>query len=348
MNSGSFTISGTASFAAVTNAANPTSIYVNAGNLIANSGSTINFLGGSPSAYSFIVQAGGSYTFSGNTVFGNANYAFRAKSGSNVPLVLNGCTVFKAGTATLDVVNGNLTTLGAGGLNFNPPSGTTCGASVTFAASNTYTLQVQSGGSFTVGSAATDPASFGPANYGFNNGSVTLNETAMFPAGTTNVNIANGNLITATASTLNFTGGSASKYAFAVQASSGAYTIGGNAVFGTGSPTAPFYAFYNGGTAGLTASSNVSLAPANYYLDSGPLALNGCTAVQSGTSTINVNAGNLTTLSTGNITFNPERGPFAVPPTPPAPAHTRSIPAAAATASRSGDRLHSMPEPIIS
>jgi Flp pilus assembly protein TadG len=284
---------GTASFAAVSSAASPTSIYVNNGSITSLSGGAVSFTGTGSSAYS--LKASGGFTLAGTTAFGPADYAFYSGN-----LALNGCTVFKPGTATLDVVNGNLSTSGSGGVYFNP-NGLTCSTTYTSAAS-TYALQVQSGGLYTFGSAATDPASFGPAAYGFNNGSVTLNGTATFAAGTTNVNIANGNLITAATSTLNFTGNSASKYAFVVQSSGGSYTIGGKATFNGGSPTAPFYALYNGG---LTASpgSTVSLAPANYYLDSGSLALNGCAAIQSGTSSINVKAGNLTSSATGNITF---------------------------------------------
>ena len=296
---GDFTVSngGSLTFAAVSKNNKPTSIFVSNGNFTSASGGSVIFTGGSPSAYAIkLATVGKSYSLAGSTTFGPADYGF---FGGN--LAFTGCAVFNPGTTTLDVANGNLTT-GSGGAYFDA---TACNAPSNSAGS--YALSATS---YAFGGASTDIANFGPANYWFGGGSLTINGSATFRAGTTNVNIANGNLITAAASTLTFAAGSGSNYAFGLQ-NGGAYTIGGTATFGTGSPTAPNYAFYNGGLT-IGASQNANFGPANYYVDSGSLTVNGCAAFQAATApstitltTIDLKAGSLTSAAGSTVAFNP-------------------------------------------
>ncbi len=206
-------------------------------------------------------------------------------------LTINGVVDFTGTSGTVYIANGNLSATASSFVSFSGGTG------------STYAFKTATGGN-TITLAGT--TTFGPASYAFYSAALALNGTTTFQAGppTTNVYVSGGNLTTAAGSFLTFAGGGASNYALNATAGNCAagasYCLGGVVSFGN----AANYALYGGGLT-IGSGANVGFAPANYYVDSGSLTVNGCAAFQAGTMTVNINAGNLTGGATGSVNFNP-------------------------------------------
>lgn len=219
--------------------------------------------------------------------------------------------------------------------NFNASAGTVIFTGDTGAAS-AYALQVGAGKTASFGA-----ASVGGGQYAFYGGGVTLgasNQTTTL--GAADYEFVTGGLSVASGGTARFSvaGGTSasSKTTLVTLGNGGSFSNAGTATFNNAGTSGVLY-YLNapggytlssgssttfGGNTGvglyggaLTENSGANVAidtGENFYLDSGALALNGCAAVggtrsgtTAGTSKIIVNGGNLTSASSGSLTFAP-------------------------------------------
>jgi Flp pilus assembly protein TadG len=301
---GNLTINGTANFnptSTGSNTSKTTNLVVSAGNFSTGSSSNVTFSGASGTSHLLKVSTGG-FTIGGATTFNsNGSYYFyngavTISSPTANPTTLNPATyyvdsgalsitgkaTFAAGTSTINLKSGSLTTAAGSSLTFTGGS------------SSQYTINAGGNGNgVTLGSAAT----FGAGTYYFNNGNVTINaDNTSLGAGS--YYLQSGNL--AINANTSFGGGIYSLL-------SGSVTVlaGKTAAFAAGTsctPSAP-----SGSTAGSC-----------LYIANGSFTNNGTTTLAAGTAYLYAMTGSVTnaanatlTAGSGNLYVNAPAGAFA-------------------------------------